>query len=109
MSGCQVTGEGKRALTTDENRVSLWNDGNVFKLDSDNDCHYRIFALHKDDPQISGCSIFWGGAFPGSSTVKNLPVMQETGVPSLGQEDSLEKGISSHSSILAWSIPWRGA
>lgn len=53
MSGCQVTGEGKRALTTDENRVSLWNDGNVFKLDSDNDCHCRMVPLHKDDPQIS--------------------------------------------------------
>ena len=32
--------------------------------------------------------------------------MQETLVPSLGQEDSLEKGIATHSSILAWRIPW---
>ena len=38
--------------------------------------------------------------------VKNLPVMQETGVPSLGQEDPLEKGMAAHSSILAWRIPW---
>ena len=38
--------------------------------------------------------------------VKNLPVMQETRVQSLGQEDPLEKGIANHSSILAWRIPW---
>ena len=38
--------------------------------------------------------------------VKNLPAMQETGVQSLGQEDPLEKEIATHSSILAWRIPW---
>ena len=37
--------------------------------------------------------------------VKNLPVMQETCVRSLGQEDPLEKGMATHSSILAWRIP----
>ena len=38
--------------------------------------------------------------------VKNLPAMRETEVQSLGQEDPLEKGIATHSSILAWRIPW---
>ena len=38
--------------------------------------------------------------------VKNLPPMQETQVLSLGWEDSLEKGMATHSSILAWRIPW---
>ena len=38
--------------------------------------------------------------------VKNLPAMQETQVLSLGQEDPLEKGVATHSSILAWRIPW---
>ena len=38
--------------------------------------------------------------------VKNLPTMQETWVCSLGQEDPLEKGMGTHSSILAWRIPW---
>ena len=38
--------------------------------------------------------------------VKNLPVMQETLVQSLGWEDPLEKGKATHSSILAWRIPW---
>jgi len=37
--------------------------------------------------------------------VKNLPAMQETCIRSLGQEDILEKGIVTHSSILAWRIP----
>ena len=38
--------------------------------------------------------------------VKNLPAMQETQVPSLGQEDPLEKRMATHCSILAWRIPW---
>ena len=38
--------------------------------------------------------------------VKNLPAMQEAWVRSLGWEDSLEKGKATHSSILAWRIPW---
>ena len=38
--------------------------------------------------------------------VKNLPAMQETGVQSLGWEDPLEKGMETHSIILAWEIPW---
>ena len=36
----------------------------------------------------------------------NLPAMQETWVRSLSQEDALEKGMATHSSILAWKIPW---
>ena len=38
-------------------------------------------------------------------TVKNLPTAQETGVQSLGQEDPLEEGMATHSTILAWEIP----
>ena len=38
--------------------------------------------------------------------VKHLPAMQETWVQSLGWEDTLEKGMATHSSILAWRIPW---
>ena len=46
--------------------------------------------------------------FPSSSVVKNLPAMQELQemqVQSLGQEDPLEKGRATHSSIIAWEIP----
>ena len=38
--------------------------------------------------------------------VKNLPTLQETQVVYLGWEDPLEKGMATHSSILAWRIPW---
>ena len=41
-----------------------------------------------------------------AQTVKNPATMQETQVQSLGQEDPLEKGMATHSSILAWKIPW---
>ena len=41
-----------------------------------------------------------------AQTVKNLPAMPETQVQSLGQENPLEKGMATHSSILAWRIPW---
>ena len=44
-----------------------------------------------------------------AQTVKKLPAMQETQVQSLGQEDALEKGVATHSSILAWRIPGRRA
>ena len=45
-------------------------------------------------------------AFPGGSAVKNLPAMQEIQVQSLGGEDPLEEKMTTHSSILAWEIPW---
>ena len=43
---------------------------------------------------------------PVAQMAKNLPTMQETWVRSLGWEDPLENGIATHSSILAWRIPW---
>ena len=41
-----------------------------------------------------------------AQTVKNPPAMQETWVQSLGWEDALEEGLTTHSSILPWRIPW---
>ena len=41
-----------------------------------------------------------------AQTVKNSPAMQETWVRSLSQEDPMEKEMATHSSILAWEIPW---
>ena len=46
------------------------------------------------------------GASLVAQMVTNLPPMQETPVPSVSQEDPLEKGIVTHSSILAWRMPW---
>ena len=45
-------------------------------------------------------------AFLVAQIIKLLPAMQETRVRSLGQEDLLEKEMATHSSILAWRIPW---
>ena len=60
-----------------------------------------VFRLHggQGPPSVAQ-------GFPLAQTVKNLPGMQETGVRSLGWEDPLEKGKATHSSILAWRIPW---
>ena len=44
--------------------------------------------------------------FPGDSAVKNPPAMQETQVQSLDWQDPLEEEMATHSSILAWEIPW---
>ena len=49
-------------------------------------------------------SLHWASLV--GSAVKNLPAMQETWVPSLGQEDPLEEGMATHSSTLVWRIPW---
>ena len=46
------------------------------------------------------------GGFPRGTVVKNPPAMQETQVQFLGWEDSLEQKMATHSSILAWEIPW---
>ena len=54
-------------------------------------------------------TVYESDGFPHGPVVKNLPAMQETQemrVRSLDWEDSLEKGMAVHSSILAWRIPW---
>ena len=53
-----------------------------------------------------GYPLQYSWASPVAQLVKNLPVMQETCVQSLGWEDPLEKGKAAHSSNLAWRIPW---
>ena len=50
--------------------------------------------------------MYSSGASLVAQTVKNLPAMQETRVRSLGREDPLDKEIVTHSSILAWEVPW---
>ena len=51
-------------------------------------------------------SLLYGPPLTGAQMVKNLSAMQETWVQSLGREDPLKKGMATHSSILAWRIPW---
>ena len=48
--------------------------------------------------------VFWASLV--AQKVKNPPAVQETQVQSLGHEDPLEKGMATHSSILAWRTPW---
>ena len=52
--------------------------------------------------------VAWSGDWASlmAQLVKSLPAMQETWIQSLGWEDPLEKGKATHSSILAWRIPW---
>ena len=52
------------------------------------------------------CQLQYSWASLVVQTIKNLPAVQETWVRSLGWEDPLEKGMTTHSSILAWRIPW---
>ena len=55
---------------------------------------------------LSSAMLPGGGTSLVAQLVKNPPAMQETWVPSLGWEDSLEKGKATHSGLLAWRIPW---
>ena len=55
---------------------------------------------------IYNMSLYIIGASLVAQMVKNLPAIWETWVQSLGQQDPLEKGMATHSSILAWRIPW---
>ena len=60
----------------------------------------------RDYPGLFGQAPNVTGAPLVTQMVNNLPPMWETWVQSLGQEDPVEKGMSTHSSILAWGIPW---
>ena len=60
-------------------------------------------SIHNDLEETIHLSM---GASLVAQMVKNLLAMQETRVQSLGQEDSLEKGMATHSGFLAWRIPW---
>ena len=44
--------------------------------------------------------------FPGGAVVKSLPIVREMRVRSVGQEEPLEEGVATHSSVPAWRIPW---
>ena len=65
-----------------------------------------FFLIVRTDHNLYNPSLNPGQASLVAQLVTNLPAMQETQFPSLGQEDPLEKGMAVHSSILAWRIPW---
>ena len=67
-----------------------------------------IWAIYDQRNYIWIVKMIWiiSEGFPGGTVVKNPPAMEETWVQSLGQEDPLEEDMATHSSILAWRIPW---
>ena len=77
-------------------------------------CSHQIYCTNSSLAQFAGPreeNRVSAGLYTASlvaQMVKNLPAMQETWVLSLGQEDPLEKGMATHSTILAWRIPWIG-
>ena len=66
----------------------------------------RSVTVSKERQKINKREVSSHMGFPGGSVVKNLPAVQETWVQSLGWEDPLKKEMATHSSILAWEIPW---
>ena len=66
---------------------------------------YTSHVTYLNQP-MSPSHLFTHWASLMAQTVKNMPAMQETRVPSLGREDPTEKGMTTHSNILAWRIPW---
>ena len=84
----------------------VWEDASVWT-------HWNYSCdshLNYVEPAALADSSMSTDGFPGDSVVKNPPAMQkmrlEPWVQSLGQEDPLEKEMTTHSSILAWEIPW---
>ena len=65
-----------------------------------------IPGLRRSPAEGIGYSLQYSWASPVAQLVNNLPAMQETWVRSLGWEFPLKKGKATHSSILAWRIPW---
>ena len=65
-----------------------------------------IPGLGRSPGEGIGYPLQYSWAFLVAQLVKNLPAMRETWVQSLGWKDPLEKGMATHSSILAWRIPW---
>ena len=92
----------KQADNVGVDKIRLWTDSASWQATG-----WQVFGplqyMKEETIKPSPVTI---GASLGAQTVKNLLVMQETGVGSLGQEDPLEKEMATHSSILAWRIPW---
>ena len=97
------------------------------RITKNHHCHHHLGFPGSSAGKESTCNAGDPGSIPGSGRspeegisyplqyfwaslvaqrVKNLPAMQETWVRSLGWEDPLEEGMATHSSILAWRIPW---
>ena len=76
----------------------------VFSKESKLVSIYQCNIPHRVSEIMEGFTVSWISLV--AQMVKNLPPVQDTQVQSLGREDPLEKGMATHSSTLAWSIPW---
>ena len=88
---------------------SKWTDSILVGKPLHPNCLMEIFGKHKNKPapwaELQAVSLAVGLPLV-VQMLKNPPAIQETWVRSLGQEDPLEKKMATHSSILAWEIPW---
>ena len=83
----------------------------IFSGNKESECLHLVRLPEQNRPSgLNNYNLFshssGGWTSQVAQTVKNLPVMWETQVRSLGLEDPLEKAMATHSSILAWRIPW---
>ena len=78
----------------------------AFKIRKHDASSFVLLAQDCFGSSILCGSVYILQGFPGDSVVKNLPANQETQVQFLGRQDPLEKEMATHSSILAWKIPW---
>ena len=69
-------------------------------------CSHRLTDAHKSVLSLAQSPLSLSRASLVAQLVKNPPALQETLVQYLGQEDPLQKEMATHSSILAWEIPW---
>ena len=86
--------------------LALLPDSSVGKESSNKGDHGSIPGLGRSSGEGIGYPLQCSWASLVAQLVKNLPAMWETWVQYLGWEDPLEKGKATHSSILAWRIPW---
>ena len=83
--------------------MQLWTDANnlILPCEREREYYFAIFSDIAKSLNLRPCSVTLV-----AQMVKHLPVMWETWVRSLGQEDPPEKEMATHSSTLAWRIPW---
>ena len=78
----------------------------AFSFCSNQPSHHKWTGEHLTHPSIFSARLRYVGASLVAQMVQNSPVMRETWIRSLGWEDTLEKEMATHSSILAWRIQW---
>ena len=95
-------------------KLTIFKNRNIYKIRNWKKKKHFEMLLSREETHTKIWAKFFFRPFmtlifrssPVAQKIKNLPAMQETWVRSLGQEDLMGKGMATHSSILAWRIPW---